>query len=117
MTEDCIFCGIVQGSVDADIVAKNEYGVAFRDIQPKAPVHVLVVPNTHVASLDDAEAEHQELLGGLLLLAKEAAAKEGVADSGYKVATNVGPGAGQVVYHLHFHVLGGWEDKPNFLDV
>lgn len=102
---DCIFCRIVAGSIPAALVAQNEHALAFRDLHPQAPVHVLVIPRRHVASLADA-ADPAEL-GALLALAAEVARTEGVAEAGYRVVTNVGANGGQTVPHLHLHVLGG----------
>ena len=104
--KDCIFCRIVARTIPATIVHENDELVAFRDAHPQAPVHVLVVPRRHVASLDEASAGDRALLGGLLLAAKEIAAKEGIA-GGYRVVHNCGASAGQSVFHAHFHVLGG----------
>jgi histidine triad (HIT) family protein len=101
----CIFCRIVAGTIPASRVAENERGVAFRDLHPQAPVHVLVVPRRHVDGL--AAAADGEELGALLLLAREVAEREGVAASGYRVVTNTGADGGQTVGHLHLHVLGG----------
>ena len=102
---ECIFCRIVAGTIPAVRVAENERGVAFRDLHPQAPVHVLVVPRRHVDGL--AAAADGEELGALLLLAREVAEREGVAASGYRVVTNCGTDGGQTVGHLHLHVLGG----------
>lgn len=102
---ECIFCRIVAGTIPAARVAENERGVAFRDLHPQAPVHVLVVPRRHVDGL--AAAADGEELGALLLLAREVAEREGVAASGYRVVTNSGADGGQTVGHLHLHVLGG----------
>jgi histidine triad (HIT) family protein len=104
---DCLFCGIVGGSVPSTAVLETGRCYAFRDIKPAAPVHVLVVPKEHLGSVEDVGADHIELLGELFAAIREVAAKEGVADSGYRVVTNVGEDAGQLVPHLHFHVLGG----------
>lgn len=105
MSEQCVFCRIVAGTIPATIVAQSESAIAFRDLHPQAPVHVLVIPRRHVASL--AEAADPSELGGVLALAAEVARNEGLAESGYRVVTNVGAEGGQTVPHLHFHVLGG----------
>lgn len=102
----CIFCRIVDGSIPATLVAENGHAVAFRDLHPQAPVHVLVIPRRHLDSLDAAHDE-PELLGAVLALAAEVARKEQVAESGYRVVTNTGADGGQTVGHLHLHVLGG----------
>ncbi len=104
---DCIFCRIVAGEARAAIVHEDAELLAFRDVRPQAPVHLLLVPKRHVASLDDAGEEDRTLLGGILLLARRLAAREGVSPRGYRLVTNCGSAAGQTVYHLHFHLLGG----------
>jgi histidine triad (HIT) family protein len=101
----CLFCRIAAGEIPATIVAETDWAVAFRDIAPKAPVHVLVIPRRHVESLSE-ETDVAEL-GELLMLAVDVARQEGIAESGYRVVTNVGEDGGQSVGHLHFHVLGG----------
>jgi histidine triad (HIT) family protein len=103
----CIFCGIVRGEIPARIVRSDDDIVAFRDINPMAPVHVLVIPREHVASLNHVEAEHAGLLDRLVAVARDVAKAEGVSESGYRLVVNVGPQAGQSVDHLHVHVLGG----------
>ena len=105
--EDCLFCGIVAGSVPSTAVLETEHCYAFRDINPAAPVHVLVVPKEHLGSVEDVGSGRAELLGDLFDAIKAIAAKEGIAERGYRVVTNVGADAGQLVQHLHFHVLGG----------
>ena len=102
---NCIFCRIVAGGIPATIVASSTHALAFRDLHPQAPVHVLVVPRRHVVSLDAADDSAE--LGHLLTLAAEVARAEGIADPGYRVVTNVGGNGGQTVGHLHLHVLGG----------
>ena len=106
MTSDCLFCRIAAGEIPADIVAENERWVAFRDIQPQAPVHVLVIPRVHVESAADLET-HGDLAGELLKAAATVARAEGLDTDGFRIVTNVGERAGQSVMHLHFHVLGG----------
>lgn len=105
MSENCLFCKIVRGEIPAKIVAENADGLAFLDIAPAAPAHVLVIPRTHVASLADAPDER--LLGSLMGLCAEVARVQGVEESGYRVVTNVRSDGGQTVDHLHFHVMGG----------
>jgi histidine triad (HIT) family protein len=104
---DCLFCNIVAGDVPADVVYENEHVVAFRDINPVAKTHVLVIPRGHIASLNEAVPEHREVLGELMLAAREVANREGVAESGYRVVVNTMEGAGQAVFHIHLHVIGG----------
>ncbi len=101
----CLFCRIVRGEIPAKLVAETDDCVAFRDIDPKAPTHVLVIPRRHVASL--AEADDAALVGQLSLLAARIAREEGIAESGYRTVVNTGPDAGQTVFHLHLHLLGG----------
>ncbi len=107
MSEDCLFCRIAGGEIPADIVAEGDGWLAFRDIQPQAPFHVLVIPRAHVSSVAELSAADAELAAELLLAAAEVARGEGVAETGYRIVTNVGERAGQSVFHLHFHVLGG----------
>ncbi len=102
---DCIFCKVAAGEIPAQIVGRTEDMVAFRDINPQAPTHLLVIPTRHVASLN--EAEDERLLGALLAFARDAARGAGLADRGYRVVVNTNADAGQTVFHLHAHVLGG----------
>jgi histidine triad (HIT) family protein len=102
---DCLFCKIAGGEVPAKIVAQDQRFVAFRDVNPQAPTHILVIPRTHVASLNDVG--DGELLGGMLAYAREVARAEGLAERGYRVVINTNAEAGQTVFHLHAHVLGG----------
>ena len=103
----CLFCRILAGEIPAKIIYEDEQSVAFRDINPQAPVHALVIPRTHLASLDDAAAKDEAPLGHLLRAASRVAAQEGITDGGYRTVINTGAGAGQTVFHLHMHVLGG----------
>ena len=105
MADDCLFCRIVRGEIPAKLVAEDEHCVAFRDINPQAPVHVLVIPREHVASLN--QATDPTMLGRLSLMAADIARKEGVAESGYRTVVNTNAGAGQTVFHIHLHLLGG----------
>ena len=104
---DCVFCKIAAKEISSDLVYEGEGIVAFKDIHPKAPVHVLIIPAKHLASLNDAKAEDLALLGKLLITAKHVAQGTGIAKSGYRVILNCGEDGGQVVGHLHMHVLGG----------
>lgn len=104
--KDCLFCGIVAGDLPSEQVGANDSAVAFRDINPRAPVHVLVVPCRHVDSAHDLGADDGDELAAVFALAREVAEVEGTAD-GYRITTNVGRRGGQMVDHLHFHVLGG----------
>jgi histidine triad (HIT) family protein len=105
MADQCLFCRIVRREIPATLVVETDDCVAFRDINPQAPVHVLVIPRTHVASLDDATDAH--MVGRLALVAAEIARKEGIADSGYRAVINTNAAAGQTVFHIHLHLLGG----------
>ncbi|MEQ1693694.1 MAG: histidine triad nucleotide-binding protein [Gemmatimonas sp.] len=105
MTDSCLFCRIVRGELPVALIAQNELAVAFRDINPQAPVHVLVIPKRHVASL--AEASDGMELGAISLLAAQVARDEGIADAGYRTVMNTGDDGGQTVHHLHLHLLGG----------
>jgi histidine triad (HIT) family protein len=106
MSASCIFCRIAAKDVPSTIVFEDDHVVAFRDLSPQAPTHILIVPRRHVSSLDDTAPADRELLGKLLEAAKIVAHQEKLR-GGYRVVTNVGPDAGQSVLHLHFHVLGG----------
>lgn len=105
MADDCLFCRIVRGEIPATVVHKDDHVVAFRDINPQAPVHVVIVPREHVASLNDAT--DAEMLGRLSLAASEIARREGIADAGYRTVVNTNRAAGQTVFHIHLHLLGG----------
>lgn len=105
MADDCLFCRIARKEIPAAIVAETEHCVAFRDINPQAPVHLLVIPREHVPSLN--QARDPELVGRLALFAAELASREGVAEGGYRTVINTNAGAGQSVFHLHLHLLGG----------
>jgi histidine triad (HIT) family protein len=107
MAEECIFCRIVAGEVPGDIVYQDEDFLAFRDISPQAPTHVLIIPKTHIASSAKLTGGQQELAGRLIILAKYLAEKEGIAKRGYRLVINCGPEGGQVVPHLHLHLIGG----------
>jgi len=107
MRNDCLFCGIADGDIPSDQLHADDLVVAFRDIAPRAPVHVLVIPRDHVASAAVLTQDHAELVGRMFAVAAEIARREGVADDGYRVTTNVGANGGQTVGHLHFHVMGG----------
>lgn len=105
--EECIFCRIARGELGTDFVAESEHNVAFRDLAPQAPVHVLVVPRRHFSALRAVGPEDGPVLADALALAARVAAEQDLLQGGYRVITNDGPDAGQTVWHLHFHVLGG----------
>jgi histidine triad (HIT) family protein len=101
----CVFCKIAAGEIPATVVKRADGMLAFRDSNPQAPTHVLVIPTDHLASLNDAK--NPQLLGGLLAFAREVARAEGIAERGYRVVVNTNPDGGQTVFHLHLHLLGG----------
>ncbi|KAF0193099.1 MAG: Hit-like protein involved in cell-cycle regulation [Gammaproteobacteria bacterium] len=104
---DCLFCKMVAGSIKPDIVYEDADVLAFRDINPQAPTHVLVIPKDHIATINDIAPDHDALVGKLFLAAKKVADIDGIATSGYRVVMNCNRHAGQEVYHIHLHVLGG----------
>jgi histidine triad (HIT) family protein len=105
--QSCLFCRIVAQEIPADFVNQDEQCVVIRDLNPQAPTHLLVIPKEHIESLDDASQKDEALLGHLLRVAARVANAEGLAESGYRTVINNGAGAGQSVFHLHVHVLGG----------
>ena len=105
--EDCIFCKIVKGQIPSDKVYEDDNVLAFKDINPEAPVHIVIIPKKHIVSLNDADKEDLEILSHILLIVKNIAAENGIAESGYRLVTNCGADGGQTVPHLHFHLLGG----------
>lgn len=105
MPDDCLFCRIVRKEIPAKIVAEDEHCVAFRDIDPKAPVHVLVIPREHIPTLSDAK--DPMMIGRIALMAAEVAKQEGIDKSGYRTVINTNADANQTVFHIHMHVLGG----------
>lgn len=105
--DGCVFCRIAAGEIPAAVVYEDEQVMAFRDLHPQAPTHVLVIPKRHLATLLEAGSADTLLLGQLQRAAIEVARREGLADSGFRLVTNCGEGAGQSVFHLHLHLLGG----------
>lgn len=105
--ENCLFCKIIAGDIPADFVHQDEHCVVIRDINPQAPTHVLIIPRNHIESLDDASQREEGLLGHLLRVAARVANDLRHAESGYRTVINTGAGAGQSVFHLHVHLLGG----------
>lgn len=108
MEKDCIFCKIAHGEAPSDFVYQGEDLVAFKDINPSAPVHILVVPKKHIRSINELNDEDGFLISEIFLTAKEIAKEQGIDQSGYKLIFNVEKGGGQFVFHLHLHILGGW---------
>jgi len=107
MSQDCIFCKISRGEIPSEFVYEDETCVAFNDISPQAPTHILIIPREHFASLDEAGEAHRETLGHLLLTAGEIARRKGFAEKGYRTVINTNDAGGQTVFHLHVHLLGG----------
>lgn len=108
---NCIFCKIGRKELSADVLFEDDNYVVFKDINPKAPVHLLIIVKTHIISITDIKEEDRNLLGGLLLLAKKIAKDNNLESGGYKLVFNVGRGGGQVIDHLHLHLLAGWGGK------
>ncbi len=104
---DCIFCKIIAGEIPSKQVYKDDLVTAFYDINPLAPVHVLIVPNEHIPSVNEVEERHEAVLGRMFTVAKKIAAEHGIAEGGYRLVVNTGADGGQEVFHLHMHLLGG----------
>ena len=107
MSENCLFCKIAAGEIPSEKVFEDDVCIAFNDISPQAPTHILIIPREHFASLDKAEKKHKQTLGHLLLTAADIARDRGFAEDGYRVVVNTNGDGGQTVYHLHVHLLGG----------
>ncbi len=108
MEEKCIFCKIIKGEQPADFLYQDESLVVFKDIRPHAPVHLLIVPRKHIRSLNDLEEKDKGIVLEMIVRAKEMAREVSIAQSGYRLLFNVERGGGQVIFHLHLHLLGGW---------
>ncbi|MFO7910901.1 MAG: histidine triad nucleotide-binding protein [Desulfotignum sp.] len=109
MSEDCLFCRIANKEVETEFLYEDDTYVVFKDINPAAPVHLLLVPRCHIRSINDLAPAHESLVGGLFSLAAKMAKEQGVDKSGYKLLFNVEKGGGQMVFHLHLHLIGGWQ--------
>ncbi len=109
MTGDCLFCRIAAGKSDTQFLYENANLVIFRDIHPHAPVHLLIVPRRHIRSVNDLQDGDRELLAEMFMAARDMARRQGIDRSGYKLLFNVERGGGQVIFHLHLHLLGGWK--------
>ena len=107
VSNDCLFCRILEGDIPADIVYESDTAIAFRDINPQAPTHVLIIPRKHIATINDIEEQDQALVGSLYTAAKLIARQEGFSEQGYRVVMNCNAAAGQTVFHIHLHLLGG----------
>ena len=105
--EDCLFCKIIKGDIPSTKVYEDEFVYAIKDINPEAPVHILVVPKKHIKSMNEIEETDENLIGKIFFAIKKIAKEQGVAEQGYRVISNCGKDAGQTVMHLHFHILGG----------
>lgn len=104
---NCIFCSIIEGKIPCEKVYEDEHVISFKDINPEAPVHVLIVPKKHIESLNDITEENKELIGHVYYAAKKIAAELNLSETGYRIAANCGRDGGQTVPHIHFHLLGG----------
>ena len=107
MTDDCLFCKILAREVPAEIVYEDDDVLAFNDIYPKAPFHVLIIPKKHIATLNDLEDSDTKLAGMLFTAAKKIAVEQGFADDGYRMMMNCGEGGGQIIFHIHLHLMAG----------
>jgi histidine triad (HIT) family protein len=108
MEKDCLFCKIVQGKTDTRFLFENDTLVVFRDINPHAPVHLLIVPKKHVRSINDLTEGDRDIVAEAIMTARNMAKDQGIDQSGYKLLFNVEKGGGQVIFHLHLHLMGGW---------
>ena len=104
---DCLFCKILEGEIPADIVFENDDVLAFRDVNPEAPTHILIIPRQHISTVNDLTDNHELIMGKLFSVAKIIAAREGVSDDGYRMVVNCNEKAGQTVFHIHMHLLAG----------
>jgi len=104
---DCLFCKMASGEIEPDVVYQDDEVIAFRDINPQAPVHVLIIPRRHISTINDMQSADAELTGKLFLAAGKIAEQEGIAEQGYRTVMNCNAGAGQTVFHVHLHMLGG----------
>ena len=111
MNNDCIFCKIVSGEIKGTIVFRDDQATAFRDINPAAPTHILIVPNKHIESVGTLGEADEALMGYLFRVARQLAETEGINKTGYRLISNVGPDGGQTVFHLHLHLIGGQRMK------
>lgn len=104
---DCLFCKITQGQVDAKIIFDDPEVLAFHDVNPQAPTHILIIPKKHITTINDADSNDEQLLGRMILTAKKISRDLDLAEKGYRLVFNVNKGGGQAVYHIHLHLLGG----------
>jgi histidine triad (HIT) family protein len=113
MEQDCIFCQIIQGEKPGDFVFQDDSVVAFKDRNPQAPVHILILPKKHIRSINDLSEDDRPVISEMFLRAKEIAAEMNISQSGYKLVFNVEKGGGQYVFHLHLHLIGGWKKQES----
>ena len=106
---DCIFCKIINKEIATDLIYEDEKFLVIKDIKPLAPIHLLLITKKHIPSVDHLSVDDKELIGELVLLAQKITREQGVSQTGYKIGFNVGKGGGQIVNHLHLHLLGGWK--------
>jgi len=111
MEDNCLFCKIVNNELPTEFVYESENLIVFKDIHPQAPVHLLIVPKRHIRSINDLEAKDEKILAEMIMTGKKMAQEMKVAQSGYKLKFNVERGGGQLVFHLHMHLIGGWVNK------
>ncbi len=111
MSTDCLFCNISRGETNTEFLFENDTLVVFKDINPHAPVHLLVAPKKHIRGINDLTDDDRAILAEMIMVARDMAAEAGVAQSGYKLLFNVEKGGGQVIFHLHLHIIGGWKKK------
>ena len=104
---DCLFCKILDGDIPCDKVFENEHVIAFRDVNPQAPTHVLVIPRKHISTVNDLTEDDKNIVGEMVLAAQAVATQEGIEEDGYRLVMNCNAGAGQTVFHIHLHLLGG----------
>ena len=113
MGEDCIFCKIGKGELKTEFVFEDDDVIAFKDIHPQAPVHLLIVPKRHIPTINALADEDSALLGKMILVARDLAREFGVNESGYRLIFNVEKGGGQLIFHIHLHLVGGWKEKDD----
>jgi len=106
-TMNCLFCRIIAKQIPADILYENEKVLAFKDINPQAPVHILIIPKKHISRISDLEESDKDIISELIFIAKKLAEEKGIAESGYRLVLNNNKDAGQAVFHIHLHLLGG----------
>ncbi|MDH5387772.1 MAG: histidine triad nucleotide-binding protein [Gammaproteobacteria bacterium] len=107
MVSDCLFCKIVEGEIPCDKIFENDQVIAFRDLNPQAPTHILVIPRKHISTVNELTADDKNIVGEMVLAAQAVAKQEGIEESGYRLVMNCNEGAGQTVFHIHLHIMGG----------